>query len=1253
MKRVKSLMSLPKTRRPTLESLETRRLLTAAVMGPAYDALTADATDLLVAETRRVQGVSDALAELQIASIDVSAPSSDLTLNDVDYWSTVSRVGDVTPTIEAVTFETASLSESRLRSALADAPNDVVDFNGGVLSSLPVLALPSPDGGLARFAVERYELLAPEVAIQMPAFDSFRLYGLDDLGAVGTATLTSSGFSSFIAGTQGDWQVEPVEAFAGRADYASFFSAHQAGPNGKDGGHPPGCFCAACLAGTDGVEAAAPTIDGPAEAFTFGQTRRTFELAIGTTAEWTSSAGGTQQNAFNTAVSRVNTLNAIYRRDFNVELQVVSDLRTIYTNANTDPYTDNNISAMMGQNQSVMDSVYGFANYDVGHAFSANGGGGVVSGRVGNNFNKGRGVTGVPAFSSFFMPVFLHEVGHQFNAAHTWNTTRIASLDADQRAPFSAYEPGPGSTIMSYGDNGYQGSFVNQIGLYFHNHSIQQVSDYLQTFTASNAADTSPTGNVAPTVDAPNGVKFIPTNTPFELTAVGSDDQTLTYTWEQYDLGDADPIGVDDGDGPLFRSRDPSTNPTRMFPELADILANRSDADERLPQVNRTNDLLSFRVTARDGLGGVSDDEVAIGVFDTGSAFAITSQNNATNWVPNQPQTVTWNVANTDNVNFDAVNVDVFLSLDNGQTFSLVGDNTPNDGSFTFTVPNAPDGTTARVKVKAANNYFFDINNAPITIDSNVTVPNGLPATLIAAADGTAYLGADGDIDDNEFALYPGTQTPNLANGSDIDSYIVAGDEAGVYTFTATPQGTSFIFPVLAVYDATTGAALAGQGYANGSDTTISINLAAGQRVIVATADQGNSIGGNVELTIDGPSVAVVTPITLDANGNATLNGTGLTTLSDGGDSDYYSFTVPADSSGNGEVDLAIGGVDAILSLYDANDNLLAVADAGGVGAVETIDSGFVAGQTYRLRVGAADYVGSGDYVLSLNFGSGVVIPDAPGTPMLAAVDDTGTVGDAVTSVNNDLEFAISSPTETFVRLFRDGVQVGGSVIAGVNNVAVVTDTEGPFADGTYVYTATAAATFDGPQSPLSGSLTVVIDTTAPVVGGFAFNFDSGAGDQSFTLTLDEPGLAAGDIVVTNTTTNAVVPASSFDLIDNGDGSYELVFNPTTGNDVLGNGVFEVSVAADAVTDTAGNGNAAFVGTDFFLNGDANRDGTVSILDFAVLRGNFGSSGASFTSGDFNYDGTVSILDFAILRGNFGQNVSVPSSIFAEDENLI
>ncbi len=51
------------------------------------------------------------------------------------------------------------------------------------------------------------------------------------------------------------------------------------------------------------------------------------------------------------------------------------------------------------------------------------------------------------------------------------------------------------------------------------------------------------------------------------------------------------------------------------------------------------------------------------------------------------------------------------------------------------------------------------------------------------------------------------------------------------------------------------------------------------------------------------------------------------------------------------------------------------------------------------------------------------------------------------------------------------------------------------------------------------------------------------------------------------------------------------------------------------------------------LEGDANNDNCVSMVDFSILRTAFSTSDAR---ADFNQDGVVNILDFSLLRTNFG-----------------
>ncbi|MEM7681804.1 MAG: PEP-CTERM sorting domain-containing protein [Planctomycetota bacterium] len=79
----------------------------------------------------------------------------------------------------------------------------------------------------------------------------------------------------------------------------------------------------------------------------------------------------------------------------------------------------------------------------------------------------------------------------------------------------------------------------------------------------------------------------------------------------------------------------------------------------------------------------------------------------------------------------------------------------------------------------------------------------------------------------------------------------------------------------------------------------------------------------------------------------------------------------------------------------------------------------------------------------------------------------------------------------------------------------------------------------------------------------------------------------------------------------------------------------------------------AFLGS--YLDADANQDGSVDLLDFDVLAGNFGSATTGgATEGDFNADGIVDLLDFDLLANGFGDaigpaglpaNVPEPASI--------
>ena len=60
-----------------------------------------------------------------------------------------------------------------------------------------------------------------------------------------------------------------------------------------------------------------------------------------------------------------------------------------------------------------------------------------------------------------------------------------------------------------------------------------------------------------------------------------------------------------------------------------------------------------------------------------------------------------------------------------------------------------------------------------------------------------------------------------------------------------------------------------------------------------------------------------------------------------------------------------------------------------------------------------------------------------------------------------------------------------------------------------------------------------------------------------------------------------------------------------------------------------------------FISGDANKDGTVDLQDFGILKVNFGGPGC-WSQGDFNGDGAVDLQDFGLLKASFGGVCAVP-----------
>lgn len=89
--------------------------------------------------------------------------------------------------------------------------------------------------------------------------------------------------------------------------------------------------------------------------------------------------------------------------------------------------------------------------------------------------------------------------------------------------------------------------------------------------------------------------------------------------------------------------------------------------------------------------------------------------------------------------------------------------------------------------------------------------------------------------------------------------------------------------------------------------------------------------------------------------------------------------------------------------------------------------------------------------------------------------------------------------------------------------------------------------------------------------------------------------------------------------------------------DVPGDGVYSGFVRVSSYVDWIASEIAAAT-----LTADFNSDLTVDLLDFSILKANFGVDSAAHDQGDATGDGLIDLVDFATLKSQFGKFVSVP-----------
>lgn len=626
-------------------------------------------------------------------------------------------------------FRTVRVDANALKTLLFSAPNEGAR---PVAQREVILAVPVPDGGFQRFRISKYQMMEPELAAQFPEIGTW--HGVSDDKTLSTIRLgwTARGFHATVYRPGSSYFVDPYST-GNTVDYVSYYK--------KDYPEPTEPFI--CHTESRGKENLLPEIRD--EAKVGDCVFRSYRLAVATTGEYSNFHDAEDPSDVDTVLAAVviavNRVNQVYEREFAVRLILIEETTSVfYYDPATDPYTNNSGGTMLAENQNTLNTVIGSANFDIGHVFSTGGGGvATLNGPCGSN--KARGVTGLssPVGDPFYIDYVAHEMGHQFGARHTFNNSC-----GGNRNDNTAMEPGSGSTIMAYAGI-CQPNVQSNSDDYFHAINLQEIGNFL-SFGGGGLCDTPILFDNDPPVveDLPNYT--IPISTPFVLSAVATDPDSdpLTYCWEQWDneIGAVMPPASTNLQGPMFRSFEPSTSPHRYFPRLQHLVNNVSPTWEVLPSVTRP---MEFRVTVRDfadmTAGCTEEDNLFVNVNAAAGPFLVTAPNTAVTWTEGQMQTVTWDVAQTNQVPVSCANVDIFLSYDGGFTYPVtLATSVPNNGSAQVILP-AGTTTMARVMVKGNGNIFFDISN------TNFIIQLGAPDFAMGANPSSALLCPVGSAD--------------------------------------------------------------------------------------------------------------------------------------------------------------------------------------------------------------------------------------------------------------------------------------------------------------------------------------------------------------------------------------------------------------------------------------------------------------------------------------------------------------------------
>ncbi|MET3731800.1 zinc-dependent metalloprotease [Moheibacter stercoris] len=596
-----------------------------------------------------------------------------------------------------------SLDMQVLKQRLANTPERFSNLPGNIIT------IPNAKGEMEKFEVWEASNFSPVLQAKFPEIRSYMGTSLSDPHAYLRISVSPAGVSSMVLRNGKSEFIEPYTTDGQK--YIVFDSKKHR----QDGEMP---FKCETEFDENMVQDSQNFVADKSSAGVF----KTFRLAQAVTGEYSAYFGGTLEGAMGGINATLTRVNGVFEKDFAINLILIDNNdEIVFLNPSTDPFTQpGNIGTTQGQLQSYLNANIGAANYDIGHIYHRSGGGGSAGciGCICIDANKGRGYTspgsGGPEGDYFDIDYVAHEYGHQLGANHTFSHN-IEGTGVN-------IEPGSGSTIMGYaGITSY--NVQQHSDDYFTYRSIQQVQNNLQNKPCANNTTIA---NVAPVVDAGSDYE-IPKGTAFKLTGSATDGNgdPLIYTWEQNDNATGSNTGANSRvswtktTGPNFRSVAPSTEPVRYMPRfdyvlLTDVITNENYWRGRWEAVTTVPRTFNFTLTARDNnaeAGQTGTDAMRVYVRDAGPFKVNTPASGQNVDISANTMLVEWDVAGTNAAPINTANVRILFSSDNGATFTVVAESTPNDGSEMITIPTGTvAGVNGRIMIEAIDNIYYAVS---------------------------------------------------------------------------------------------------------------------------------------------------------------------------------------------------------------------------------------------------------------------------------------------------------------------------------------------------------------------------------------------------------------------------------------------------------------------------------------------------------------------------------------------------------------